>query len=141
MSIRLCITTVAVLMVTSGCAGATTPDTSTPPAATAAVADAGAVIAAPTELQAGEALYIANCQTCHGPAGLGSQQGPPFVHPVYLVGHHGDDAFVNAALNGAIAHHWRFGDMPPVAGVTEADVRQIVGYVRWLQQQSAPPSN
>lgn len=139
MSIRWFFATVATMMVISGCAGATTPGTVTPPAATAGAADAVAVVAAPAELQGGEALYTANCQTCHGPGGRGSQQGPPFVHPVYLAGHHGDDAFVNAALNGVVAHHWKFGDMPPVPGVTEADVRQIVAYVRWLQQGSSTP--
>jgi hypothetical protein len=65
----------------------------------------------------------------------GTSTGPPFIHPFYVPGHHGDDAFVSAALNGVIAHHWQFGDMPPVQGITEPEVREIVAYVRWVQAQ------
>jgi hypothetical protein len=31
------------------------------------------------------------------------------------------------------AHHWPFGDMPPVAGVTQADVTLILAYIREVQ--------
>ena len=83
----------------------------------------------------GEAKYTALCAKCHGANGAG-QAGiaPPFVHPVYEPGHHADAAFLAAALTGVRAHHWPFGDMPPVEGATEQDVRQIVAYVRALQR-------
>jgi hypothetical protein len=32
------------------------------------------------------------------------------------------------------AHHWRFGNMPPVDGVNRAEVEKIVAYVRALQR-------
>lgn len=83
----------------------------------------------------GEAAYNASCAACHGKNAAG-QEGvaPPFVHRIYEPGHHGDQAFLIAALNGVRAHHWRFGDMPPVEGVTEDEISSIVAYVRALQR-------
>lgn len=87
------------------------------------------------EAQAGEALFNAKCASCHGPNAAG-QQGvaPPLVHVIYEPNHHSDAAFHLAAQRGARAHHWPFGDMPPVAGVSESDVDKIVTYVRTLQR-------
>ncbi len=110
------------------CGGGTTP---TP--------EPAAVQAPPAELQAGALLFAAKCSECHGAMAEGTDKGPPFIHALYVPGHHGDDAFVNAALNGVAAHHWQFGDMPPVEGITEPEVRQIVPYVRWLQGQQGSP--
>jgi hypothetical protein len=45
-------------------------------------------------------------------------------------------AFVMAAQNGVRAHHWKFGDMPPVEGVTNADILNVVAYVRALQREN-----
>ena len=39
-----------------------------------------------------------------------------------------------AAALGVRGHHWRFGDMPPVEGLTRTDVAMIVAYVRELQR-------
>jgi len=89
----------------------------------------------PAEHQAGEASFAAHCRACHGPRATGTPQGPPLVDRIYQPGHHGDAAFLLAVQRGVSAHHWRFGNMPPVPGVTESEVRGIVGYVRWLQRQ------
>jgi mono/diheme cytochrome c family protein len=86
------------------------------------------------EQQAGAALFAENCATCHGDSASGSDRGPPLVHRIYEPSHHADIAFLMAARNGARAHHWQFGDMPPVEGVTDEDVAQIVAYVRALQR-------
>ncbi len=85
--------------------------------------------------QIGKTTYDANCASCHGANGAG-QDGvaPPFVHRVYEPNHHGDGAFYSAAQNGVRAHHWSFGDMPPVAGITQDEVAQILTYVRALQR-------
>ena len=79
--------------------------------------------------------FEAKCAACHGINAAG-QDGvaPPLVHIIYEPGHHGDEAFQRAAAVGARAHHWRFGDMPPVEGVTRADVTMIVAYIRELQR-------
>jgi hypothetical protein len=45
-------------------------------------------------------------------------------------------AFQRAAAQGVKAHHWKFGDMPKIEGVTADDVTQIIGYIRWLQRQA-----
>ena len=96
----------------------------------------GAVAAAPVELQGGEQKFVANCSACHGAGGVGTSQGPPLVHKIYEPNHHGDSAFQLAAAKGVKAHHWEFGNMPKIDGVTPEDVDQIVQYVRWLQKQA-----
>ncbi len=90
----------------------------------------------PADVQTGEAKFASNCAACHGQAGVGTSQGPPLVHKVYEPNHHGDAAFQRAAANGVKAHHWDFGDMPKINGVTPDDVDQIVRYIRWLQRQA-----
>ena len=81
----------------------------------------------------GQRLYAANCASCHGENGVGTEQGPPLVHDIYNPGHHADEAFYRAVANGVPAHHWRFGDMPPRPDVSRRDVTAIIRYVRELQ--------
>lgn len=90
----------------------------------------------PAEFRPGEAKFNATCAGCHGERATGTVQGPPLVHKIYEPNHHGDPAFQRAAANGVRAHHWRFGDMPKIEGVTPEDVDQMVKYVRWLQRQA-----
>jgi hypothetical protein len=68
---------------------------------------------------AGKELFEAHCAACHGPKANGKDHGPPFVNDIYQPGHHPDEAFHHAAKNGVPSHHWRFGNMPPVDGVSE----------------------
>ena len=82
----------------------------------------------------GKRLYEKNCASCHGKDLKGSDKGPPFLHPVYQPSHHGDAAFQAAAQYGSRAHHWKFGDMPPVQGVSPDDVAHITAYVRQQQR-------
>ncbi|MGB3277648.1 MAG: cytochrome c, partial [Pseudorhodobacter sp.] len=81
----------------------------------------------------GARAYDVACAACHGANGQG-QDGvaPPLVHKIYEPSHHGDMAFLLAAQNGVRAHHWKFGNMPAVEGLTEADVLNIVAYMRAL---------
>jgi mono/diheme cytochrome c family protein len=96
----------------------------------------GAAGSAPAEFRDGEQKFSAKCSACHGAGGVGTDHGPPLVHKVYEPNHHGDAAFQNAAANGVRAHHWQFGNMPKIEGVTPDDVDHIVKYVRWLQKQA-----
>lgn len=104
-------------------------------------ADGSAIVSVklPPELsgnaQLGKTIFDAKCATCHGENAAG-QNGvaPPLIHKFYRPGHHGDAAFLNAAVNGVRAHHWTFGDMPPVEGITPAEVKLIVRYIRELQK-------
>jgi len=93
-------------------------------------------LAVPAEFQRGAELFRATCVVCHGEAALGTDRGPPLVHPVYEPGHHADAAFVLAVVRGVRAHHWRFGDMPPQPRLSRFEVEEIVGYVRWLQREA-----
>jgi mono/diheme cytochrome c family protein len=92
--------------------------------------------ATPAEVQAGEAKFAANCAVCHGIRGVGTKQGPPLVHKIYEPNHHGDITFHRAAESGVRAHHWGFGNMPKIEGVTAEDVDHIIRYVRWLQREA-----
>ena len=85
--------------------------------------------------QIGKLAFEAKCVACHGINAAG-QVGvaPPLVHKVYEPSHHGDESFQRAASLGVRAHHWSFGDMPAVEGLTRGDVTMIVGYIRELQR-------
>ncbi|MFB9846546.1 c-type cytochrome [Oceanisphaera arctica] len=87
------------------------------------------------QIQRGKQAYNENCASCHGADLKGTRQGPPFIHKVYEPSHHGDEAFYRAAANGVRAHHWRFGDMPPVPGATREEVGDIIAYIRDKQRQ------
>lgn len=82
----------------------------------------------------GKRLYEKNCASCHGQDLKGSDKGPPFLHPVYVPSHHGDASFQAAVHHGSRAHHWKFGDMPPVQGLSADDVAHITAYVRQQQR-------
>lgn len=105
-----------------------------------AVADGSAMVAIEIpELtdseMVGQRMFEAKCAVCHGPNATGRKgSGPPLVHKIYEPGHHGDEAFQRAVAQGVKAHHWRFGDMAAVSGLTRGDVAAIVSYVRALQR-------
>lgn len=84
----------------------------------------------------GEQLFKKNCAACHGENLKGTDKGPPLLHRIYEPNHHGDVAIQLAVKNGSRQHHWRFGDMPPVAGLTREDVGHITAYTR-RQQRTA----
>ena len=99
--------------------------------------DAAETITIPTfsaEAKAGRSLFEENCMTCHGKHATGSDQGPPLVHIIYEPNHHADISFIFAVRNGVRAHHWRFGNMAPVEGVSDEDTLKIIRYVRELQR-------
>ncbi len=84
---------------------------------------------------AGQVAFEANCAACHGENAAGRDgAGPPLIHRIYEPNHHGDAAFFLAARQGVRSHHWPFGNMPPVAGVSDDEVASIVAYVRELQR-------
>lgn len=83
---------------------------------------------------AGAVIFERTCATCHGANAAGGPGGPPLVNKIYEPGHHADAAFVLAVRNGVRQHHWKFGSMPPVPDVSEAEVARIISYVRTLQR-------
>lgn len=84
----------------------------------------------------GQALFRAHCAECHGADARGTAKGPPLVHPVYRPSHHADLAFHFAVRDGVRQHHWHFGDMPPVPGLTPEAVGHIVAWVRAEQRRA-----
>ena len=84
--------------------------------------------------QQGEAEFNENCAACHGINLAGTTQGPTLIHSLYRPGQHGDGAIASAAMNGVRAHHWRFGDMPPVEGITAQKLTVIIANIRAVQQ-------
>lgn len=85
----------------------------------------------------GRNIFDLKCAACHGENAAG-QNGvaPPLVHRIYEPSHHSDMAFVLAARNGVRAHHWDFGNMPAVEGLTDGDVKMVASYVRELQREN-----
>ena len=80
--------------------------------------------------------FANRCAVCHGAMADGTDVGPPLVNKLYEVGHHPDFSFRNAVNNGVTAHHWHFGDMPPIPNVMAAEIDAIICHVRDLQRAS-----
>lgn len=110
------------------------------PAADGSTPAAGAATGEPD----GAALYQAKCASCHGADLRGTKTGPSHLSVVYEPSHHGDDGFRSAIANGAQQHHWNFGNMPPVTGLSTGEVDAIIAYVREVQVregfESYPPA-
>lgn len=83
----------------------------------------------------GKSLYEAHCASCHGADLNGTEVGPPMLHRIYEPSHHSDAAFQMAVGQGVRAHHWQFGDMPPIEGLTPDDVAHITAYIRMHQRR------
>lgn len=84
----------------------------------------------------GKGIYQSKCLSCHGIEGRGTDQGPPLVHKTYKPAHHPDTAFHLAVKNGVRQHHWHFGHMPPVEGLTPEEVEHVVAYIRREQRRA-----
>jgi hypothetical protein len=92
--------------------------------------------AVPFQYGLGVQSFQALCSECHGEWAEGSDKGPTLLHPYYKPSHHSDDAFYRAASQGVGAHHWNFGNMPPVKGATPKDIQPIILFIRWLQREN-----
>ncbi|WP_299363290.1 cytochrome c [uncultured Paracoccus sp.] len=88
-----------------------------------------------SEAELGAAAFTASCANCHGRDAAGVDgAGPPLVHRIYEPGHHADMAIVLAVRQGVRAHHWQFGDMAAVEGVSDGELAAIIAYLRELQR-------
>jgi mono/diheme cytochrome c family protein len=84
----------------------------------------------------GERIFNANCMSCHGAKGAGTQMGPTLINKIYEPSHHSDAAFLLAVQRGVVPHHWRFGPMPAVPAVSVEQARLVTSYIRWIQRQA-----
>jgi len=101
----------------------------------ASQSDTSAAVARdPQTVAAGAELFAANCATCHGADLSGTDTGPPFLNVIYAPNHHADEAFQRAVVAGVVPHHWTFGPMAPIDGLSREDVALIVEYIRSEQE-------
>lgn len=85
-------------------------------------------------LDRGAAVYQQSCAACHGADLRGTPQGPSHLSQVYAPDHHSDAAFRAAILHGSPAHHWDYGDMPPIPGLSDGDIDAVIAYIRHEQE-------
>ncbi len=89
------------------------------------------------EATIGQRAFETVCAACHGANAAGQNSvAPPLIHRTYEPSHHADEAFQLAVRNGVRAHHWPFGNMPPVEGLTRAEVQYIARYIREVQREN-----
>lgn len=87
-------------------------------------------------VKSGEARFNKFCAGCHGEGAAGTDKGPTLIHKFYHPNHHSDWSFRRAVAQGVTAHHWRFGDMPRVEGLSPEEVEDIIMYVRRIQKDA-----
>jgi mono/diheme cytochrome c family protein len=85
--------------------------------------------------EAGAAVYAEKCASCHGANLEGTEKGPSHLSKVYEPSHHSDASFRRAISQGAPQHHWNFGDMPPVQGVSEDQATAVIAFIRAQQRE------
>ena len=108
-----------------------------------------ALLASPAVFADGRSLYEAYCQVCHGPEGRGDGAGipdevirpRPFSAGAFKFDTDADwQKGTDADLGNVIRHGTRaYGGsplMPPWSNLTDAEITELVGYVRILQQGS-----
>ena len=123
----------AVLLSMAGCGGESEPPRATTgPERAEQVRSSGPALS--EMARAGEDLFDANCSVCHGVGATGTNQGPTLIDRIYHPGHHGDFSIRNAVSKGVQQHHWGFGDMAPVAGVSSDELEEIICYIREIQR-------
>ena len=83
----------------------------------------------------GAELYQANCASCHGADLRGTELGPSQLSIVYEPSHHPDDSYRSAIANGVGQHHWNFGNMPALPGLSDTDVDEIIAFIRSEQER------
>lgn len=93
------------------------------------------VAASGPQFERGAEVYAETCASCHGTDLQGTNKGPSHLSIVYEPNHHNDDSFRSAIANGSPQHHWPFGDMPAIEGLSADDVDAVIVYVRAEQER------
>ena len=90
----------------------------------------------PLEWHHGEVLFNTYCLSCHGRHGTGEGLGPPLLDTLYRAGKLSDESIYTAVAQGVRQHHWYYGAMPPVARMSRDETREVIGYLRWVQERA-----
>lgn len=114
-----------------------TPAETSPASAPTVTSDAPAppTTAAALAIPDGAAVYQQYCAECHGVDLRGTDKGPSQLSIIYEPNHHGDYAYRVAIRDGVREHHWWFGDMPPVEGITDLEIEKVISYIRSEQER------
>jgi mono/diheme cytochrome c family protein len=83
----------------------------------------------------GAGVYQQSCASCHGADHRGTATGPSLLSIVYEPAHHSDESFRAAITGGSPQHHWSFGPMPAVGGMSDADIEAVIRHVRDQQDE------
>ena len=83
----------------------------------------------------GAEVYANSCASCHGDDLRGTDEGPSQLSIIYEPNHHTDDSYRSAIANGSPQHHWTFGDMPPVEGLSDEEVEAVIDFIRAEQER------
>ncbi len=132
---------VAVLVLAAACAGedpAPPAPTPSPPAPSTSTPTSAPTPTATPESRFsgtdGRELYGQACSVCHGQNLEGTNAGPTFLNRIYAPWHHADISFIFAVERGVRAHHWNFGNMAPVEGLSHEQVLAIIAFIREQQR-------
>jgi len=94
-----------------------------------------------TPVEQGRQLYDRYCAECHGPRGIGTQEGPSLLDPRYFADQTDDTAFLVSTTEGVEATDTRFDGMAPIPAVSHSEVARITLYIRELQRaETGPPA-
>jgi ubiquinol-cytochrome c reductase cytochrome c subunit len=81
------------------------------------------------DVSAGQSLFTANCAPCHGATANGGAVGPGAIAPNLFVAEPVEIA--EAMLTGP-------GEMPVFTAFSETEIRDVVAFVTYLQEQRPP---
>jgi mono/diheme cytochrome c family protein len=95
----------------------------------------GSPVAQEPSVALGADAYASSCASCHGGDLRGTGGGPSLLSIVYEPGHHPDNSFRSAIRNGVRPHHWNFGPMPRITGLSEPEIESIIKFVRSEQAE------
>lgn len=109
--------------------------TSVPASATGTAPPPPTSTAAALAVPGGAAAYQQYCAECHGFDLRGTDKGPSQLSIIYEPNHHSDYAYRVAIREGTREHHWWFGDMPPVEGITDLEIEKVISFIRAEQQR------
>src|SRR5262245_6726694 len=81
----------------------------------------------------GAVLFRQECVYCHGVGARGGMRGPDLTTGTWI--HGGSDADLSTTIRDGVP-----GTAMPPNHLTEEEVRQVIAYLRSIQQPAAPPS-